>query len=118
MPASNSVFHGGLKCCEIALAEYEIAAREVYMPSRASSDLAGAENLIRKWVYRHKRMSWQELKRRSDIRRLSHAGGVSLAGASDAQILREAQRRDLKMPVTIAVRFDRESIRNPSPLTD
>jgi hypothetical protein len=49
---------------------------------------------------------------------LSHAGGVSLAGASDAAILCEAQRRGLRMPVTITVKHDLAPIRNSSPQKD
>jgi hypothetical protein len=43
---------------------------------------------------------------------LSRAGGVSLADAPDGAILGEAQRRRLKMPVEIAVRFEEAPIRD------
>jgi hypothetical protein len=43
---------------------------------------------------------------------LSRADGVCLADASDAEILLEAKRRKLRMPVDIRVVYDREPVRN------
>jgi hypothetical protein len=56
----------------IEIAEYQIDARETYMPSRSSNELAGIENLIKKWAYKYKQMGWHELKRRANIYRCGH----------------------------------------------
>ncbi len=46
---------------------------------------------------------------------LSRANGAGLEGASDDAILAEAERRGLKMPVTINVVYEKAQIRNPTP---
>jgi hypothetical protein len=56
----------------IEIAEYQIVAREVYMPSRASNELAGIENLIRKWAFKQKQMGWPEMKRKANIYKHGH----------------------------------------------
>lgn len=46
---------------------------------------------------------------------LSCADGAGLAGVSDDAILAEAERRELKMPVTLKVVWTEAEIRNPTP---
>ena len=46
---------------------------------------------------------------------LSRADGAGLAGVSDDAILAEAERRGLKMPMTINVVYKTAEVRNPNP---
>ena len=53
----------------IQVAEHQIRARLTYTPTRGTGDMGLIENAIKKWAFKHKKMRWVELRRRSKIAR-------------------------------------------------
>jgi hypothetical protein len=53
----------------VDVAEWQMTARHQNMPTKSATNYATVENLIKKWVYRHKAIRWNDLKDRSGINR-------------------------------------------------